>query len=165
MEIFLINWICVSTVCLICPLDLIILNTLNWSSLGRRDEQTVEVVMSGSEWSVSLKCTTCDPLTAADKLLSSEWRCRARGFIAVSERGRWRCSLSSPSLSCDKENFINCRPMWHDLTINLTIVLKVSLVLSHGSFFFTLYSEQKNKAAWQNLTSVYFTFKIFHKHG
>lgn len=40
----------------------------------------------GSERSVLLRCTTCDLLTEADK--SSEWWRRARGFIAVSERGR-----------------------------------------------------------------------------
>lgn len=40
-----------------------------------------------------------------------------------------------PSLLRDKENhFINCGPMWHDLTINLTSVLKVSLVLSPWCF-------------------------------
>lgn len=44
------------------------------------------VVMLGSERSVLLRCTTCDLLTEADK--SSEWWRRARGFIAVSERGR-----------------------------------------------------------------------------
>lgn len=42
-------------------------------------------------------------LTVADKPLSTEWWCRAGGFIAVSKRGRWRCSLSPPSLCCDKE--------------------------------------------------------------
>lgn len=38
-----------------------------------------------------------------------------------------------PSLSCDKENhFINWGPMWHDLTINLTPVLKVCCFYHHG---------------------------------
>lgn len=50
----------------------------------------------GSERSVLLRCTTCDLLTEADK--SSEWWRRARGFIAVSERGRSCCSLSSLSV-------------------------------------------------------------------
>lgn len=38
-------------------------------------------VMSGSEWSVLLKCTTCDPLTAADKPPSSEWRHRGQEVL------------------------------------------------------------------------------------
>lgn len=47
-------------------LHLIILKGIKLKSSWKSSVASV-LVMSGSEWSVFLKCTTCDPLTAADK--------------------------------------------------------------------------------------------------
>lgn len=76
------------------PLDLIILQCISLKFFGDRRGTCCGYIRSRVERVA--KVYNMWPLTAADK--SSEWWCRARGFIAVSERGRWCCSLPSPSV-------------------------------------------------------------------
>lgn len=144
MEIFLINWICVLHVLSHLPPSPYRFNyakciKLKFFRESRRANCGGGRLVSSVMWLCQVqsgaclfKCTTCDPLTAADKPLSGWTVVSGRKVFICSERNRRMKTVSLPAPSCVKDNhFINCGPLWHDLTINPPTPLK-SLIYHRG---------------------------------